>query len=782
MRRFAFLLCLASPVLATQQINSPPPSREFVQAVEFPYYLYPRAHWERELVWLKSIGVRTIEFSIPWNWHQLEPGDFDFTGRTSPRRDLVSFVRILRKLDLRAWVRPLPPVSDWANNGWPASESNKPDTSAQAAWFKQLEDLLAPLTSKHGGPIAFVEGRELAIDAAAPPSPITVISATEAGALAHSHLALAAGTGTLLWTNVEDALYPAGWEPVHNGVPVSLLRQGAIDLSGSERPAAALHDDALRRDAALLEKWEPLVPTLKRVPMPAPRTGKLPRGVSATELTSVAVSVVSIVNRSQTAFHEDLRVLDPASKHAMTIPGVSVPAGQSLWLPLHLTLGGNGLCPECSEFSEAEHIVYATAELLNVEFENGVLAMEFASPGPDPAEVVLQLARKPSGPYLAGGKPTDFDWDEKTLRARLTVPAGKGAGNHVRVGLAIEEPETSAFFSEAKRLVIGQKNPIATVYSSEEVASRSRLRVPEGFTATPERKSPNEINYTVEVPADALHGDWAPLALEADGVPLGRARLQLFRPVSIRLAQALDLQFGPQTALDGNPDTVTADARTGGNIEIVMRNNSPSIQNYQIQASGEGLEFSPSRTEIAIAGAEERSVSLRVFPNEGPGKSNAGLRDWQLHVTGGATADLPFRVVLIPRDGAATWSADLDGDGSPEWVIESQKVRAVFSSADGGRWMELVWKDTNSNFLPPEGALARTGPVEVHAGKGTLEFSGKGWTRTISLSNDTLTIDQTTPFPADSLHQAHPTGAGNIALSIERQAPGRVVYRLQPGR
>jgi hypothetical protein len=778
MRLFALLLCLASPVFASQQINTAPPNHEFVQAVEFPYYLYPRSHWERELVWLKSIGVHTVEFSIPWNWHQLQPGDFDFTGRTSPRRDLVSFIRILRKLDLRAWVRPLPPVNDWANNGWPGAESSKPDAAAQAVWLKELEDLLAAQTAKHGGPIVFVEGHELAIDTASPPSPVTAISATEANALARSRLALAAGTGTLLWTNVEDALYPAGWEPLHNAVPVSLLRQGAIDLSGAERPAAALHDDALRRDAALLEKWEPLIPTLKRVPMPAPITGKLPRGVSATELTSIAVSAVSIVNRSQTAFHGDLRVLDPISKHAMTIPAVSVPAGQSLWLPLHLTLGANGLCRECSEFSEAEHIVYATAELLNVEFENGVLAMEFASPGPGPAEVVLQLARKPSGPYLAGGKPIDFDWDDKTLRARLTVPVGKGAGNRVRVGLAIEEPETSAFFSEAKRLVIGQKNSIATVYSSEEVASRSRLRVPEGFTAKAERKSPNEINYTVEVPADALHGDWAPLALEADGVPLGRARLQLFRPVSIRLAQALDLQFGPQTALDVNPATVTADARTGANIEIVVRNNSPAIQNYQIQASGEGLEFSPRRTEIAIAAAQERSVSLRVFPDAGV----TGLRDWSLHVTGGATADLPFRLVLIPRDRAATWSADLDGDGSPEWVIESQKVRAVFSSADGGRWMEFVWKDTDTNFLPSEGALARTGPVEVHAGNGTLEFRGKGWTRTVSLANDALTIDQTTALPADALHPAHPAGSGNIVLSIERQGPGRAVYRLEAGR
>ena len=36
---------------------------EFVQAVEFPYYHHPRPLWERELVWLKNIGIRTIAFS-----------------------------------------------------------------------------------------------------------------------------------------------------------------------------------------------------------------------------------------------------------------------------------------------------------------------------------------------------------------------------------------------------------------------------------------------------------------------------------------------------------------------------------------------------------------------------------------------------------------------------------------------------------------------------------------------------------------------------------------------
>ena len=51
--------------------------------------MYPRQLWERELVWLKAIGIRTVEFSIPWNWHQVQPGKYDFTGDTASRRDLA---------------------------------------------------------------------------------------------------------------------------------------------------------------------------------------------------------------------------------------------------------------------------------------------------------------------------------------------------------------------------------------------------------------------------------------------------------------------------------------------------------------------------------------------------------------------------------------------------------------------------------------------------------------------------------------------------------------------
>ncbi|PWT97077.1 MAG: hypothetical protein C5B51_32145 [Terriglobia bacterium] len=752
MRRTILILLFASVAAAASR------QAQYVQAVEFPYYLYPRQLWERELVWLKTIGVDTVEFSIPWNWHQLQPGDFDFTGRTSPRRDLAAFIRILRKLDLHGWVRPLPPVAGWAAGGVPAGAS---DAGSRAAWLKALEALLAPQTEKHGGPIAFVEGRELEIEAEMPPSPVTTLSIQEPTALVRSRETIAMGRGALLWVNVEEALYPAGWEPPG----VSPVRAGAVDFSGKERPATT----ALRREAALLRNWAPLFGSLHEVSLPKQAGAKLPRGFETTEWNSPSISAVSLINRREMAFHDDLRVFDPLLRHELIIPGVSVAPGEALWLPLEISLGPGGLCRDCSAFSSAERIVYATEELVTVEFENGILAMEFAAP--QAGEVILQLAREPVGPYLAAGKPTKFDWDEKTLRARLPIPAGTGVANRVRIGLAIEAPEKSGFFGEARRLIIGQKNVVSTLYSSPEIASRSRLRLPEGFSATAVNKSPNEIDYTVTVPPDALHGDFASLVLEADGVPLGRARLQLFRPASIRLMQAITLHFGTQTQLIPEPPTAPVEGRGGTSVEIVVRNNSPQIQNYHLEASGEGLEFSPAKTDISIGALDERPVSLRIFAKEGI----SGLRDWRLRVTGGDDLDLPFRVIVLGRGNTAVWTADLDGDGYPEWVLESQRVRAVFASP-GARLVELTWKDTNTNFVPAEGALWQSGPVEARPEGDSLEFVGNGWARKVTLNGAVLTVDQSTPLPAEGIT---PRSSGNVRLTTVRESTSRYRYEIK---
>ena len=408
--------------------------------------------------------------------------------------------------------------------------------------------------------------------------------------------------------------------------------------------------------------------------------------------------------------------------------------------------------------------------MLSIEFENGILAMEFAAP--EAGEVILQMEHRPIGPFLAAGKPTDFDWDDPHMRARLKIPAGKQPGNRVRIGIAIEAPDTSAFFNELHRLVIGRKNTASTMYSSAEVAARSRLRLPEGYTATPTVKSPNEIDYEIAVPADAIHGDFASLTLEADGVALGRSRVQLFRPASIRLLSGMQFHFGALTEMTPEPPIAAIDSKAGSGLEISIRNNSSQIQTYQLAPAGQGLEFLPPKAEVSIGPTDERRVEFRVFPAEGP----AGVREWTLKVANGADLAMPMRVVLIPRTGSVAWTADLDGDGAPEWILESAKVRAVFSAQDGGRWMEFTWKDTNTNVLPETGVFAQAGPVEVRQrGSDSLEFVGKGWTRTVALKGATLTVEQSTPLPPEVLTNEK---RGNLTLTVERPAPTRGVYGL----
>jgi len=284
-------------------------------------------------------------------------------------------------------------------------------------------------------------------------------------------------------------------------------------------------------------------------------------------------------------------------------------------------------------------------------------------------------------------------------------------------------------------------------------------------------KSPLEIDYDVTVPPDAVHGDWVNIALEADGSLLGRARLQLFRPVSLRMLDAMQIHFGSDTELTPDPPVLMVEPKAGTNLEIAIRNNYPGIQTYRLEPAGGGLEFFPEKIEVSIAGTDERRVSLRVFATQGV----SGVRDWRLRVSGGAALELPMRAVLLPRGRTIVWSADLDGDGSPEWVLENQKIRAVFTSQDGGRWIELNWKESNASLLPEHGALAAAGAVEVRGVGDALEFVAKGWRRTVRLVDHTLTMEQNIPLPGDGLS---PVTRASASLSIDRISPNRVVYTV----
>ncbi len=695
------------------------PAPEFVQAVEFPYYNHPRALWERELVWLKNIGIRTVAFSVGHTAPGLSP------TKTDPRADLPGLLRILRRLGLRAWIYDVP-------------------QSSSADLEMQLE--------QHGGPIAFVEGRS-ALQAPAPPAPVTRLSAIDRAALFRSRELFAASHGSLLWQDVEDTLSPT-------------LRRGIVSFSGDEREGAA----TLRRDATLLRYWAAILPALQT-------QRKFPGKIAATQLLSTGphgVSAVIVTNRTAAALTGPLRAYDPSVAREMILPKMNVPPGESLWLPINISLAKSGLCEDCASFPPGDRIVYATAELQSIEFENGILAFEFSAPAA--GEVIVQLARTPEGPLIAGGHPVDFDWDEKNSTARLPIPAGTGTSKRVRIGLAIEAPETSAFFGESSRLIIGKENVVPTSYSSTELAARSRLLAPPGFKLEPIPKPPLEIDYAVTAPADAphdsTHGEFVTMALEADGVRLGRARLQLFRPASVRLREAIVLRLGPDAVLAPDPPLVSFDPKAGRALSIALRNNFPGIQSYIIDVAGKGLTFLPAHAEISIAGAAEREFSTRVFSDE----PAAGLREATIHVSGAAELEQRFQAIPLSRGETVVYARDLDSDGIEDQVIENQHVRASFSGADG-RWMEWVWKDSDMNLLPDAGLLPGTSPVVARGSASALEFRWKKGRRTVTLdAGNRLTIEQDQPLPPEALRSGKKDG---VSFTIERPSPNRAVYSLE---
>ncbi|MBI2680497.1 MAG: beta-galactosidase [Candidatus Solibacter usitatus] len=755
MRLLALLLAVSGLAVAAE-------APAFVEAAEFPYYQFPQPLWERELVWLKNLGIDTVVFSIPWNWHRMEGGELDLTGRTSPRRDLIGFVRLLKRVGLHAWIRPLGPVKGWVNDGFPPGAG--PD---RQAWLQPLQQALASQLSVHGGPISLVEGGA-GFDVPMPPAPITRVSITDPAALVRSRDAMALGRGALIWENIEDSLTPPGWE-IPGG---QLFQRGAISFAGDERANVA----ALRSGALLARYWRPVLGTEPHAVRPA--EGHLPAGVSAHQLISPeGATVVSVVNQSGTPFHGQLRAYYPPLKRAIMLPMVTVPTGAALWIPVALPLSEAAFCRDCSTFSKSDQIVYATAELTAVEYENGILAMEFEAISP--GEVVLQLARQPNGPLLAAGRPVKFDWDEKTSRARLPVPAGKAPLYRVRIGLAIQAPEASGFFVNATRLILGKNNHVAASYSSEEVAQRSRLRVPENFQATADPKASTEIDYQVRVPATMLHGEWADFALEADGVLLSRAHLQVLRPASLRVREAMSLHFGGQAELAVAPPIVPVDAGAGRNLTVTIRNNFPEIRNYVLEAQGEGFQFFPPRSEISIGASMERDIDVRVFAND----KTAGLRPWRLRLSGSADVDLPVRFVVIPRNEAVAYSTDLDGDGSPEWILENQRVRAVFSEQNGGRWLEFVWKDSGLNVLPEDGAMAGSGPVEItfenNHSEARLVMRGKDWRRVVRIAGarPEVVFEQSTALPADA---ARAEKRNEVIFRVTRDSTERAVYSLEP--
>ncbi len=100
----------------------------FVWGAAFFYERIPAEEWQYDLDRYKNLGINTIDLYVPWNWHELSNGNFDFDGHTNHRRNLQQLLKIIDDAGFKIILRPGPVIrNEWRNGGYPAWLLQRPE-------------------------------------------------------------------------------------------------------------------------------------------------------------------------------------------------------------------------------------------------------------------------------------------------------------------------------------------------------------------------------------------------------------------------------------------------------------------------------------------------------------------------------------------------------------------------------------------------------------------------------------------------------------------------------
>jgi len=125
----------------------------------------PREYWEHRIRMAKAMGCNTIAAYMFWNYHEREPGVFDFaTGN----RDIAAFIRLVQAEGMYVLVRPGPYVcAEWDFGGLPPYLLRIPDIKVRCSdsrymeavgrYVARLASVIRPLMLTNGGPVLMVQ-------------------------------------------------------------------------------------------------------------------------------------------------------------------------------------------------------------------------------------------------------------------------------------------------------------------------------------------------------------------------------------------------------------------------------------------------------------------------------------------------------------------------------------------------------------------------------------------------------------------------------------------------
>ena len=119
---------------------------------EIHYFKLTRGDWRRRLVQLKCAGFNTVSVYMPWNFHEVGEGGWDFSGE----KDVEHFLKLAAELGLYVVARPGPYICDeWQAGGLPpwlgTKKGLRPRTRdpLYLSHVDQWWDRIAPLIAKY---------------------------------------------------------------------------------------------------------------------------------------------------------------------------------------------------------------------------------------------------------------------------------------------------------------------------------------------------------------------------------------------------------------------------------------------------------------------------------------------------------------------------------------------------------------------------------------------------------------------------------------------------------
>ncbi|MBX3062720.1 MAG: beta-galactosidase [Anaerolineae bacterium] len=126
---------------------------------ELHYWRLAPESWRDCLLRIKEMGLQLIASYVCWDFHEIAPGEYDFEGRTDPRRNLIAFLELVAAENLWLIIRPGPYIySEWSNGGVPdhAAVYHRlhPEFQQQAQVYMQaVVKVLKPYLATNGGRI-----------------------------------------------------------------------------------------------------------------------------------------------------------------------------------------------------------------------------------------------------------------------------------------------------------------------------------------------------------------------------------------------------------------------------------------------------------------------------------------------------------------------------------------------------------------------------------------------------------------------------------------------------